>query len=140
MAIDLFYADSMAGKSKAAEMLALHLAEKTGKKTRVYIGDGGEETYNSHGLVDSGMIEIMDVSGRSYPMTVLKLISDFYFPKDPKDPTSKLVPPPNDFFEKYGLLVYEGGTVFGNWLLSDVPGGFAWHSAKETGFGGGEGR
>lgn len=136
MAIDQYYGDTMSGKSQAIERLIRFLIEQTGKKARVYIGDGGEETYNSHGLVDDGMIEIMDFSGRPYPMTLLKLMVDLYFPKDPKDPTSKLVPPPDDFFETHGIVVYEGGAVIGNWLLSDVPGGLAWHSANETHFGG----
>jgi hypothetical protein len=136
MAIDQYYGDSMSGKSQAIERLIRYLIKTTGKKARIYIGDGGAETYNSHGLVDDGMIEIMDFSGRSHPMTLLKLMVDHYFLKDPKDPTSKLVPPPDDFFDIYGLVVYEGGAVIGNWLLSDVPGGLAWHSSKETGFGG----
>jgi hypothetical protein len=133
---DAGYGDTHSGKSKAIEMLAGYLFERSGKKTRVYIGDGGGETYNSRGLVDDGVIELLDFSVYDYPQTVLKLMSDFYWLKDPKDPKSKLVAPPANLSEQYGMMVYEGGTVIGNWLLSDVPGGFAWHAAQATGFGG----
>ena len=136
MAIDAGYGDSQSGKSKALEMLAGHLFQQSGKKTRVYSSDGGQETYNDRGLVDDGVIELMDVSTRAWPMTVLKLISDFYFLKDPKDPNSKLVAPAVNLYETHGLIIYEGGTTIGNWLLSDVPGGLAWHAATETKFGG----
>lgn len=136
MAIDAGYGDTHSGKTKALEMLAGHIFEKTGKKTRVYIGDGGAETYNSRGLVDDGVIELLDFSIYDYPQTVLKLLTDFYYFKDPKDPKSKLVAPPATLSETHGLIVFEGGTVIGNWLLSDVPGGFAWHAAQATGFGG----
>jgi hypothetical protein len=34
------------------------------------------------------------------------------------------------------MMIFEGGQVMGQWMMSDAPGGFAWHSANETGFGG----
>jgi hypothetical protein len=137
MAIDAGYGDTNSGKTKAIERLAGHIFETTGKKTRVYIGDGGAETYNDRGLVDDGVIQMMDFSFRNYPMTVLKLMTDFWFLSDPADPNSKLVAPDlAKFYAETGLVVFEGGTVIGNWLLSDIPGGLAWHAATETGFGG----
>lgn len=136
MSLDGGYGDTSSGKSKAIERLIGHMWEHSGKRARVWIGDGGGETYNDRGLVDDGVIELMDFSIRDFPMTVLKLITDGYFLKDPKDPNSKLVPPPIDEFDRYGMRVYEGGTVIGNWMLSDIPGGLAHHAATETGFGG----
>lgn len=136
MAIELIWGDSHSGKTTAMETLARHMHAQNGKKTRVYIGDGGADSYNAHSLVDDGIIEIFDYSGYDFPMTVLKLMSDLYFPKDWRDAKSKLVPPPADLHEKYGLLIFEGGQVMGQWLLSDVPGGMGWHSATESGFGG----
>lgn len=136
MAIELGYGDTHSGKTTALEALARHMNAKTGKKTRVYIGDGGGESYNSHGLVDDGIIEVFDYSGREYPMMVLKLMTDYYWPKDWKDPLSKLVAPPANLVDQYGLMIFEGGQVMGQWMLSDMPGGFAWHAANETGFGG----
>lgn len=136
MAIELSYGDSLSGKSTALEVLARHMHNQTGKGARVYIGDGGVESYNSHGLVDDGVIETFDYSGHDYPMTVLRLMSDLYFPKDWRDPTSKLVAPAANLFDKYGLLIFEGGQAMGQWLLGDEPGGMGWHSANKTGFGG----
>ena len=128
--------DTHSGKSLAIERLAKHFYEKTGKSTRVYIGDGGGETYNTEGLVDDGIIELFDYSVLSFPQTVLKLMTKYWWPKDWRDPASKLVAPSADLFDKYAMMVFEGGTVIGNWLLSDTPGGFAWHAAHSTGFGG----
>lgn len=136
MAIELAYGDTMSGKSTALEVLAHHLWERSQKKTRVYIGDGGADSYNRRGLVDAGIIEILDYSSREWPMTVLKLIADYYFLKDPKDPNSKLVAPPANLFDQYGLMIFEGGTVLGQYLLSDMKGGMAWQAATGTKFGG----
>lgn len=134
--IDNFYGDSMSGKSTALEVLAGHIYETTGKKTQVWIGDGGADTYNRRGLVDDGVIEIADFSFRHHPLTMLKLMSELYWPKDSKDPKSLLVAPPVDLFDKVGLRIYEGGAVIGSWMLSDIPGGMAWHGANRTGFAG----
>lgn len=134
--IDGGYGDTMSGKSQALERLAGHIHETSGKGSMVFISDGGAETYNSRGLVDDGVIKIFDFSGRDFPMTMLKLISEFYFPKDPLDPKSKLVAPPANLSETIGLIVFEGGSTIGSYLLSDTPGGLAWHAGQETGFGG----
>lgn len=137
MAIDAGHGDSHSGKSRALSRLAKHLWETQHKKTRVYFGDGGADTYDEDGGVTEGWIQMMDFSFRDYPETVLKLMTDFYFLKDPKDQNSKLVKPDlAKFYDEFGLNIYEGGTVIGNWLLSDVPGGLAWHAAESTGFGG----
>lgn len=132
MAADALYGDTTSGKSKAIEMLAGYLYEQTGKLTEVYIGDGGGQTYNSRGLVDDGVIRLFDYSVLDYPDTVIKLMAEGWWPND----KGKLVPPDANHFDKYALRVYEGGTVMGGWLLSDVPGGMGWHAATKTGFGG----
>lgn len=134
--IDGGHGDTGSGKSLALERLAGHIWETAGLKTRVYYGDGGEDTYNDRGLVDDGVIELMDFSTRPFPETVVKLIGDGWFLKDPKDPNSKLIAPAANFYETHGLVVYEGGSVMGNYLLSDVPGGLGWHAANNTKFGG----
>lgn len=136
MPIDAGYGDTSSGKSQAIERLAGHIWEHSGKKTRVYYGDGGVATYNSRGLVDDGVIQVMDFSAMDYPDTVIKLLSEGWWFKDPTNPKSKLVAPPANLFDEFGMQVYEGGTVMGHWMLSDVPGGMAWHAAKQTGFGG----
>jgi hypothetical protein len=136
MPIDAVHGDTGTGKSLMLERLAGHLWEHGGMKSRVLIGDGGADTYNDRGLVDDGVIEVVDYSSWDYPMEALKLISNLWFPRDWRDPHSKLVAPKPDVHEKYGLWIFEGGSVMGNWLLSDVPGGFGWHAATETGFGG----
>lgn len=137
MALDAGYGDTNSGKTKAIERLAGYFWEKQGKKSRIYIGDGGADTYNDRGLVDDGVIQLMDFSFRPYPMTVLKLMTDFWFLEDPANQNSKLVKPNlEQFYTDYAMVVFEGGTVIGNWLLSDIPGGLAWHAATQTGFGG----
>ncbi len=134
--IDLLYGDTVSGKTTALENLAHHVHETTGKKTRVYIGDGGADSYDRRGLVTAGIIEIMDFSSREWPMTVLKLMSDYWFLKDPKDPNSQLVAPPANLFDTHGLMIFEGGAVIKEWLLDDVKGGLAWQAATGSGFGG----
>lgn len=135
MAMDAIYGDTMSGKSKALKELIKYMNQTTGKKARVYAWDGGSETYNDDGMVDDGLIEVADMSILDSPMTVLKLVSDFWWPVDWRDPASKLAKPKANLSEDYGIIVMEAGGM-GNWLLSDVPGGLAWHGATKSGFGG----
>ena len=136
MAIELAYGDSMSGKSTGLEALIRHNFNQTGKGARVYLGDGGGDSYNSHGLVDDGVIQLMEYTYREWPMTIVKLMGDLYFPKDPTDPKSKLVAPPIDLFDKVGIIIFEGGTVMGQYLLNGPEGSMEWQAAQQTGFGG----
>src|SRR5579864_5379908 len=114
MAIDAGYGDTHSGKTKALEMLAGYLNEQNGKGAQVFIGDGGAETLNSRGLVDDGVIRVVDFSVYPYPETVLKLIAQGWWPDDKdrivKDgkptgwytPKAKLTKPSATIFDTIG--------------------------------------
>jgi len=130
---DLFYGDTHTGKSKAGESLADELIRRSNKKVRVHMFDGGGDTWNAHGWVDEGMIEIADFSHHHWPMTVIKLLAEYWWP-DVK--TGKLAKPPVNLFDTHVMMVFEGGAAIGQYLMSDIPGGLAWQAATGTGFGG----
>lgn len=130
---DCYYGDTHTGKSKAGETLADELIRKYNKKVRVHMFDGGGDTWNAHGWVDEGMIEIEDFAHYHWPMTVIKLLAEYWWP-DAK--SGKLAAPPSNLFDSHVMMVFEGGAAIGQYLLSDIPGGLAWQSATQTKFGG----
>lgn len=112
---ELFYGHSLKGKSKAIATLVKHLFETTGKKSRLYIGDGGVDTYLNMGLVEAGMLDVCEFGWRSGPSTALRAMSEFHMPNEKE----KWLAPAPDFFETHGLVIYEGATVMRDWFLGD---------------------
>ncbi len=120
---DLFYGHSHKGKSKALCVLAEHLYEKTGKKTRLYSGDAGVETYYTSGLIDKGIVEVVHFGSIAHPLTVLRGMSAHFWPNT----AGKWESPTEDFLDaqSHALVIYEGATVIKHWLLSGIEGGIA---------------
>ena len=129
--IDLFYGQSGTAKSTAiAALIAASFAEK-GKPWRVLVGDGSAATYIDAGLVDAGVVEVLDYSIRDWPLSTLKALLQGAWPKDVNDPTSPLVPMTPADYAKLGGYANEGLAVMGQYIMGDqVKGGLAYQSAR----------
>jgi hypothetical protein len=108
--------------------LAEKLFAETGKKTRLYIGDGGLATVTESGAVEDGIVEVMEFASREYPLSVIQHMTAGYWPEN-SSPSSKLVPPPADFKDKYAMCVFEGLTVMSSYLMGSIKGGLAERAA-----------
>ena len=117
--MDLYYGHSLKGKSRSLVELARHLHEQTGKRTRLYSGDGGIGTYTGTNLVEEGILEICEWAWRPIPFTVLPKMAQGHFPEEPG---GELVAPGPGFTEgtEIGLVIYEGATLLKKWLLEEV--------------------
>ena len=125
---DLVYGVSGSGKTTWYLRLALSIYETTGQKTRWYLGDGGGETIRVNDVED--IIDVMSYNLWDHPLEVTQKICEGWWPQDPNEPNSKLLPTSRDEFEKYGLFVYEGLTVMADYIMGDRAGGLANRMAK----------
>lgn len=129
--IECIYGPPLSGKTTQIISLIKRLnKEQPDKIARVYVGDGSLANYLESGLVDAGIIKVLDYSGRAMPFTVTEMIAEGYWAEDPFDPTSKLVQLTPEEFNTTAIWVYEGLSVQGAYLLSNVEGGLAWRAAR----------
>lgn len=126
-AVNMFYGESGTGKSDAIAAIARKFAER-GKRTRLIIGDGSRATYDD--LIDAGLAEVIDYTIRDYPLSTMQLLTEGYWPADPEDPTSKLLPPTPQSMKDIGLVAVEGLSVGSNYVMGDNIGGLSWRSGK----------
>ena len=91
----MVYAQGGMGKSTLGAQLAAWVYKSTGKKTRVVNADGGG-TRNAHAyLIEKGISEVWDIDQwdeKSIFLT-LDLASKGWWPEDPREPNSPLLPP-----------------------------------------------
>jgi hypothetical protein len=124
---EMFWGSSGKSKSTAIAALVRHMHRLTGKRSRLYIGDGGLDTYRPE--IEDGILEVCEFSHREQPSTIIDLMGDLWFPADPADPKSKWQPPPSDnpdLAKTHAIVVYEGASVMGKYLMGHVKGGTAW--------------
>lgn len=126
---DLIYGPPGSGKTLAIIKLIEHVHKTTGKIARVYIGDGSGLMYENSGLIDDGVVEMMDFSIRNDPFTVSKQITEGWWPEDTNDPDSKMRQLSTDEVAKTGLWVFEGCAVMGDYMMGMTPGGLAARAA-----------
>lgn len=126
--VELVYGNSQSGKSTWGLQLAEHLYVKKGLKTRWYLGDGGGATIEDSGLVDEGIIELVQFNLRDDPFATMQFCCDGFWPQDPRDPKSKLEPTKD--FSPYGMMVFEGLSVGCDYMMGDSKGGLADRAAK----------
>lgn len=128
--VDCFYGQSGTGKSEALRALIEQIYKTTGKKSRVAVGDGSAATYYDAGLIDAGVVEVVDYSIRSYPQTTLNKLCEGYWPVDVNDPTSPLQAPKPGSLANIGVFGMEGLSVGCQYLMGDTLGGLAEQSAR----------
>lgn len=126
--VDLVYGNSQAGKTTWGIQIAEHLHLKKGLTTRWYLGDGGGETLYSSGLVDAGIIDVVQFNLRPNPFATMQKCCDGWWPEDSEDPKSPLRETKD--FSHLGLLVFEGLSVGCDYMMGDMPGGLAERASK----------
>lgn len=128
---DLVYGKSASGKTTWCMILAEAIYAKHGLKTRWFVGDGGFETVEAAGLVDAGIVEPFFYNLREHPLETTRMITDGYWPKEPKDPKSPWVAPDFAKLEKeYGFWVFEGLAPMSRYLMGNKEGGLSELAAK----------
>lgn len=129
--VDLVYGRSATGKTTWCMLLAEYFYEKYGLKTRWFVGDGGFETVEAAGLVDAGIVEPLFYNLRPHPLDTTRMITEGYWPADPKDPTSPWVTPDRRVWEKeIGFWVFEGLAPMSRYLMGNAEGGLSDLAAK----------
>jgi DNA polymerase III delta prime subunit len=128
--VECFYGQPATGKSEAALRVAKRVFEETGKKARVLIGDGSAATLLDSGLVDAGVAELCDYTIREWPSSTCQQLCEGYWPADPEDPKSPLLPPKPADLAKIGTYIIEGISVMGNYIMGFQKGGFAFRSGR----------
>lgn len=128
--IECFYGQSGTGKSEAAASVIEQVFVQDGLKSRVIVADGSKATYIDRGLVDAGIVEVLDFSMRPWPLTVAKQLTEGYWPKDVDDPKSPLMAPKPEDLQKLGVFVIEGLSTMGTYLMGDMTGGLAEQAAR----------
>lgn len=132
----MYYGQSGTGKSESLLAIIRAVYEATGKKARVYVGDGSAATYLDSGLVDLGIIELFSWEGRDWPISTLDQMAEGYKPADfekpfeERDPKAPLIPPTPEDMAKIGVWGFEGISVAGTYILGDAKGGFAYRAGR----------
>ncbi len=126
---ELYYGGPGTAKTRSIIRLIEHMREKSpGKIARVYVGDGSAEMYRGSGLVEEGVIELMEFAHRPRPFTVCQQICEGWWPES-DDPTSKMRKLTAEEMAKTALSVFEGASVMGAYMMGDQPGGLAQRAA-----------
>jgi len=129
---EMFYGPSGEGKSTAAIAVAKRIKQETGKHTRVYIGDGSRATYEDSGFVydaednPAGFIHLFEFGTLPNPFRVSDQICELYWP----NAKGQLVPPTPESLVNIGLVIYEGASVMGTYLMGDQKGGLRYRAGQ----------
>lgn len=129
-AFDIYYGSPGSAKTRSIIELILHVHATTGKTAVVYTGDGSYGFYQDTGLVEKGIIRLMDFSIRDNPFETLQMCSEGLWPDEPENPTSKMKKLPAAEFANVGLWIFEGASVAGNYIMGTKKGGLAQRAAE----------
>lgn len=128
--IECYYGQSGTGKSEALASVIEQIYVQDGLTSRVIVGDGSKATYIDRGLVDAGVVQIVDFSIRDWPSTTFQRLTEGWWPADVDDPKSPLLAPKPDDLGKLGVFGVEGLSVGANYLMGDNIGGLAERAGK----------
>lgn len=133
---ELYYGEPFSGKSRSLCELIKRHHEKTGQIARVYVGDGSAAMYHGSGMVDAGVVQLVDFSIRDFPFTSCQQICEGFVPADASDPQSPMRKLTQDEVKKTGLWIYEGAAVMSQYMMGDKKGGLAQRAADGESLGG----
>ena len=125
--IECYYGQSGTGKSESIAAVIRRIYKETGKKFRILVGDGSAATYAA--LVGAGIASIVDYTTRDWPLSTLSQLCEGYWPENPDDPKSKMLPMTPAIFATLGGYAIEGLSVGANYIMGDRKGGFAARAA-----------
>ena len=123
---DLVYSKSGHGKSRWIIEMAKRVYKETGLITRVYLGDGGGETYYNSGLIEAGVLELFQFNVLPNPFETCRACAEGYWP----DEKGQLVATPDAVKAQIGQWAFEGLSVMGDYMMGDTEGGLAARAAK----------
>jgi hypothetical protein len=102
------------GSGKTA--LMAEICRFLGIKARLYTC----EHYNSiQDAIDEGIVEVWKINTRAHPFETFRAAADKFWPADPMDPTSPLLPPTENGAEQFGAFMYEGLGTGCQYLISN---------------------
>lgn len=133
---DLYYGGPGSAKTRSLIALVIAMHAQTGLIARVYTGDGSSEMWRNSGLVDKGVVQLMDFAIRSQPFTTAELITEGYMAAEPLDPLCKMIKPTASDLAKVGMWIFEGCAVMGNYMMGDAKGGLSQRAADGENIGG----
>lgn len=120
------YGRSGAGKTTWGLKLARWFWETRGLRTRWALGDGGGATLQG----TEEFIEIFPYTLREHPFETTVQLCEGWWPRDPADPKSPMIPPTKELRSSVGLAVIEGLSVMSDYIMGTREGGLAARSAK----------
>lgn len=119
---DLIYGATGTYKTSQIGHAALYILEKYQKTTRVVSADGGGGDDVLKSLIDAGIIEVWPIRLREHLIEAIDKACQGYWPADPNDPKSLLLPPTDkrNGLNEIGLIGFEGLTSFGSSVMTKL--------------------
>lgn len=124
----LVYGRSGSGKTTWWMNIARYLWQTKQLKTRCYLGDGGGATIDINGGEE--FVEVYPYVQRVHPFETVAAITSGAWPVDATSATTQLRPPTEAEWKQIGLVVFEGLTVMGDYIMGSQVGGLAHRMAK----------
>ena len=116
----LLFGASGVGKTSQSLELALYTAMKKSKKTRLVCCSGGGWTVVQPG-VEEGLIEPTYIRDRANPVETLDRMTKGWWPADPQDPASPLIPPEKQKdWANVGAIFYDGISEACEWTMQTM--------------------
>lgn len=114
------YGPSGSGKTTQVAELGLHVTRRMKKKLRLISASGGGWTAIQP-YVDNGIVIPLYLRDRSNPFQTLHRLTQGWWPDDPANPESQLMPPKNqkDYMD-IGAWAYDSTTEICEWIMADV--------------------
>jgi hypothetical protein len=116
------HADSGDGKTSLIGSFIQYVYETYGKKSRLVTADN-YDVLQPH--IAAGILDVWEVALWDHPFEVINYACRGYWPQDPADPTSKILPATAATYQTYKLQCFEGLSHFSDMLmkrLADVGG------------------
>ena len=121
----IWYGESGSTKTSQLANFAKWLYEKTGKRTRLITGDGGGfKPIEDAGLIEFGIVEVMDLTATGMPLATLRRLSKGQWYYNVKDASGKInrqmCNTPEKHWEKIGAYAVEGLGSISDVILNHI--------------------
>lgn len=132
--LTMLYGPPGSGKTGSLIAMLKQAYADTGKRARVYVGDGSLANYLDSGLIEAGILDVCDYSAMPWPMTVVNRLADGWWPKTQDADgvwRGELVATPADVLQTFGFFGFEAlSTMIRDYLMGNIKGGMAEQSAR----------
>ncbi|MFA5352631.1 MAG: hypothetical protein WC291_00210 [Thermodesulfovibrionales bacterium] len=116
----MVYGISGSGKTTQGQELAKFVHRELHKKVRLVSTSGGGWT-SIQPAIDAGLVTPTYVRTRPHPVETLNRLTQGWWPEDPDDPESPLLPiEKQKDWEDVGGLMFDGATESADWLMSYI--------------------